>query len=223
MISNGPYRVSGNVPLIREKIVADSQGFSLRWQKTHTYKTPAVYLLCRCGKSKNMPFCDNSHLHHNFKGKETASHASFIEQAEQYEGKELTLLDAYDLCASARFCDRAGGIWDLIKKDDKESLKIAKEEAADCPSGRLVLIDKKSGKQIEPGFLPEISVTEDPQAGVSGPLWIKGGIEIESEDGSIYEQRNRVTLCRCGNSQNKPFCDSEHIHTKFDDGDGSLK
>jgi hypothetical protein len=84
------------------------------------------------------------------------------------------------------------------------------EEAADCPSGRLVIYDKKTGKPIEPTFEPSIALVEDPNIKVSGPLWVRGGIPIKSSDGTLYETRNRVTLCRCGKSQNKPFCDSSH-------------
>jgi CDGSH-type Zn-finger protein len=39
---------------------------------------------------------------------------------------------------------------------------------------------------------------------------VRGGITIESADGVPYEVRNRVTLCRCGRSDNKPFCDASH-------------
>ena len=58
---------------------------------------------------------------------------------------------------------------------------------------------------------------------VSGPLWVKGGVAIEASDGFAYETRNRVTLCRCGRSSNKPFCDGTHCKTKFNDGDEALK
>ena len=54
-------------------------------------------------------------------------------------------------------------------------------------------------------------------------VWLKGGIALESADGKKYETRNRVTLCRCGQSGNKPFCDGTHIDCGFDDGDESLK
>jgi len=84
------------------------------------------------------------------------------------------------------------------------------EEVADCPSGRLAAWDK-DGKPIEPDFEPSIGVVEDVQAGKMGPLWVRGGIPIEAEDGTTYETRNRVTLCRCGKSLNKPFCDSRHL------------
>lgn len=219
---NGPYTVSGNVPLIQEAIVTDQDGTSVSWEKTSEFPTQESYSLCRCGHTKTPPFCDGSHLKAGFDGSETASRKPYLEQAERFEGPELVLTDAYDLCASARFCDRAGSIWNLIQKEDKESIKIAKQEAADCSSGRLVVYDKKTGKALEPKFKPSISITEDPAAGVSGPLWVKGDIEIESSNGHIYEKRNRVTLCRCGHSENKPFCDTLHISSGFNDGDKNL-
>jgi hypothetical protein len=73
-----------------------------------------------------------------------------------------------------------------------------------------VVWDKKTGKAIEPELEKSIELIEDPAIGVSGPIWVRGGIPIESADGNTYEIRNRVTLCRCGKSSNKPFCDSSH-------------
>ena len=70
---------------------------------------------------------------------------------------------------------------------------------------------------FEPPFDPAIGLIEDPVIKVSGPIWVKGGIRIESSDGSSYEIRNRVTLCRCGQSQNKPFCDGTHVSAKWHD------
>ena len=67
------------------------------------------------------------------------------------------------------------------------------------------------GKAIEPDFEPSIGLVMDTQAGKMGPLWVRGGIPIESADGKTYEIRNRVTLCRCGKSSNKPFCDGSHL------------
>jgi CDGSH-type Zn-finger protein len=71
-------------------------------------------------------------------------------------------------------------------------------------------------------FEPQIELIEDPQAKARGGVWLKGGIELESADGSKYEPRNRVTLCRCGKFNNKPFCDGIHINISFNDGDESL-
>jgi CDGSH-type Zn-finger protein len=47
---------------------------------------------------------------------------------------------------------------------------------------------------------------------------VQGGIPVTGSDGQPYQTRNRVTLCRCGKSGNKPFCDGTHIETGFDDG-----
>jgi len=128
------------------------------------------------------------------------------------------------LCSSARFCHRGGGAWELTyNSDDPKARELAIEEACNCPSGRLVQWDKKTRRVIEQDFEKSISLVEDPQNRVSGPIWLKGGVPVESSDGNTYEVRNRVTLCRCGKSKNKPFCDGSHIDEGFDDGDESLK
>lgn len=213
---NGPYLVLGNVPLSKEEIVPDSEGFLLVWKKIKDYPVQNKCGLCRCGKTKNSPFCDGTHDKIKFDGKETAGNILFKDQAEVTEGENLTLLDAVPLCASGHFCTRAGGIWDLVENSgDLESQKIATREAIDCPSGRLVIVDKKTGKEIEPDFHQSISAIEDTITKVSGPLWVKGRIPIESADGKFYELRNRIALCRCGKSDNKPFCDSTHKEIDF--------
>ncbi len=98
----------------------------------------------------------------------------------------------------------------IQKPDDKESRLTAIEEAMICPSGRLVLWDKSTGKPFEKEFERSLVLVHDKQKGCEGPLWVRGGIPIESADGSMYEPRNRVTLCRCGMSENKPYCDGSH-------------
>jgi len=131
----------------------------------------------------------------------------------------MTLDDAEQLCAFARFCDPGGKIWGLIEQtDNPEARELVIREANHCPAGRLVLHDKKTGKEIEHKLSPSIAVVEDPGLGCSGPLWVRGGVRIESENGIPYEVRNRVTLCRCGASNNMPFCNGSHASIKFRDG-----
>jgi len=218
---DGPYIVSGGLPLAKEIIITDSQGYSIKWSKGESYPNQESYALCRCGNSSNKPHCDGTHLKEKFDGTEIASREKYIKQAGKIVGPKLTLTDAQDLCAFGRFCDRAGGIWDLTKKsNDPKSKEIAIQEGCDCPSGRLVTWDKKAN---EPSLNPSIGVVEDPEKKVSGPLRLKGGVQLESADGTKYEIRNRVTLCRCGKSGNKPFCNGNHATVGFNDGDKSLK
>ena len=210
---NGPYLVSGGIPLSEQIIFIDSAGQSHGWREGKKYQLQKNYALCRCGHSQNKPFCDGTHLKVNFDGTETASREPYLEQAKEIDGPGLKLTDAQSLCAAARFCHRAGGIWKLTKQSDKlEAKQTAIEEACDCPSGRLVVWEK-DGEAIEPEFEPSIGLVQDPQAGVMGPIWVRGGIPIESADGTVYEIRNRVTLCRCGKSANKPFCDGSHLRS----------
>jgi len=221
---NGPYRVTGGLPLGKEIARIGKDGEPEKWVKGKKYPLQENYTLCRCGGSANKPFCDNTHAQAGFDGTETASREPYARQAKKIAGPGLDLLDAEPLCSEARFCHPQGDTWHLVPQSaDPAKKRAAVRQAGNCPSGRLVACDKKTGKPAEPAFPPSLSLVEDPQKQVSGPIWVKGGVEIESEDGTAYEPRNRVTLCRCGQSDNKPFCVGNHIRAKFDDGDESLK
>lgn len=196
---NGPYVVS-NLPLAEESICFDKSGVPIKYKTTKKYSQNS-YALCRCGNSKNKPFCDGSHLK-GFDGTETAR----PDKGSLIQGNGLVLRDIQSLCAGAGFCHRASGTWDLINQKDKKSKDLATETACNCPSGRLTII--KDGKEIEPDFKPSISALDE---NGRAPLWVKGGVKIISASGKQYEIRNRVTLCRCGKSNNKPFCDGSHF------------
>jgi CDGSH-type Zn-finger protein len=209
---NGPYLISGGIPLCKMTIDCDGHGIPIRWVKDKNLPTANTYALCRCGQSKNKPFCDGTHVKVHFDGTETSENAPFEAIAKVIDGPALKLKDAEVLCASARFCHRGGDIWDQIPQSNNLQLKKnAVRNSCDCPSGRLVVKDKGTGETIEPKFEKAIAFINDP--GVpddTPPLWVRGGIPIYSADGKLYETRNRVTLCRCGKSTNKPFCDSSH-------------
>jgi CDGSH-type Zn-finger protein len=207
---NGPYLVSGGIPLSRMIIETDSYGDPYIWREIERYPHREHYALCRCGKSRNKPYCDGAHIKQRFNGIETAGSELYLENVKEYVGPELKLTDKPELCVGAGFCDRDAGIKNLTVYSERPGFKeIAIEEAANCPSGRLVVWDKQ-GNPIEPDYEHSIVITEH-EDGSPGPLWIRGEIEIESVDGIIYEKRNRVTLCRCGQSLNKPLCDGSHF------------
>ena len=209
---NGPYVVSGNLPISEQIITVNKEGVPVEWRSGKRYPLQEKCSLCRCGESRNKPFCDGTHTKIGFDGKEIGSNEHYLKEARIIPGPTLELIDIVDLCASARFCHRAGEIWNLVpKSDDLDAKRVAIEEAGDCPSGRLVVRDKKTGETIEPKLEKSIGLIEDPQMESSGPLWVRGGIPIRSADGKTYEVRNRVTLCRCGKSSIKPFCDSSHF------------
>lgn len=218
ILKNGPYVVSGNIPLDEKIITPKGKGYE--YQQGRTYPQAESYSLCRCGLSKNPPYCDGSHLNADFDGTETASKSSYSDRATLQEGPGLSLLDD-ERCAYARFCYRdKGNAWELTdRSDDPELREEAIRAACDCPAGRLVALDR-DGKPIEPRFEPSIEILQDPEKGVSGPIYVKGYIPVQSADGSTYEVRNRITLCRCGTSRNKPFCDSAHVPGRYRDEEG---
>jgi CDGSH-type Zn-finger protein len=213
---NGPYLVAGNPPLRVETIQADNKGESIGWTPGRTFETKDVYALCRCGQSENKPFCDGTHAKIGFVGSETATNAPFNELAETVDGPGLSLDDAASLCAFARFCDYGGSVWNLTERsNDPQARNLAVHEAERCPSGRLVA--REGHKAYEPSFEPSIGLIEDPAKECSGPIWVRGGIQVVGSDGTEYPVRNRQTLCRCGASQNKPFCDGAHAEAGFRD------
>ncbi len=219
---NGPFLVTGNVPLDEKVIVPDGRT-QVRFEDGRALPQAETYALCRCGRSKNPPFCDGSHERHGFIGREVASQAPFIERSTRLKGKTLDILDD-GRCAYARFChsDR-GRLSELIKSsDDPENRSAALKAIVECPAGRLVAVDE-DGTVIEPELEPGISVLQDPRLGVGGPLYVHGGIPIESADGEVYEVRNRITLCRCGQSEIMPFCDAKHVSIRFKDPTGQGK
>ena len=215
---NGPYLVSGNVPLAKQTIVGDAQGESTAWKQGDPYPQQGSYALCRCGHSKSKPFCDGTHTKVGFDGTETASRESYRAQAQVVEGPVLALMDAESLCAFARFCDPNGQVWSQVEHTDEAKVRSNfVRQVNDCPSGRLVAWDRASGKPLEHPLPVSIGIIEDPVEEVSGPLWLRGGIPLVSADGFAYEVRNRMTVCRCGASKNKPFCDGSHAAVKFRD------
>ncbi|HHT16927.1 MAG TPA: iron-binding protein [Papillibacter sp.] len=215
ILKNGPYLVTGGVPLREKRIVVD--GDIYRYEEGRPLPQSETYTLCRCGKSKNAPFCDGAHTACGFDGTERADKTPYAERAERLSGPRLDLLDDHR-CAYARFCHRHGkDAWELVEQsDDAENYREAIIASDECPAGRLTAI-LKDGTLHEPEYEPAIEVLQDEELGLSCGLFVKGGIPIESADGTLYEVRNRVVLCRCGESANMPFCDASHVDIKFKD------
>lgn len=213
---DGPYVVTGHIPLAKQVIGTDPDGGSESWITGKTFPTAEQYALCRCGQSKQKPFCDGAHAQIGFDGTETASRESYLDQARVFDGPVLALMDVDSLCAFGRFCDPHGKVWQQVAHTDEPAIRATfVRQVENCPAGRLVAWDKATGKPVEKILPMSIGLVEDPEEQCSGPLWLQGGISVVAADGFAYEVRNRVTLCRCGVSNNKPFCDGSHAPIKF--------
>jgi len=208
---DGPYIVTGGAPLTRKAIVYSEHREPMTWYKYADMHEEGTYRLCRCGQSKNKPFCDNSHMKVQFDGTETASTVPSAARARRFEGTGMTMTDDSVLCIHAGFCNnREEGVWDMVRRSDESRVRFtAMKMIENCPSGKLAY--EINDVPIEPDLGTAIGVVRN------GPYWVTGGIRVEMSDGTVLEQRNRVTLCRCGRSQNKPLCDGSHIPARFHD------
>lgn len=217
ILKNGPYLVTGSVPL-SEKIIVPVDRIN-EYHQGRDYPLIEEYVLCRCGHSDNQPYCDVSHENEDvcFDGTETASREMYADRASLIEGSALYLMDD-NRCANARFCHRNdSNVWEMTQNSDDPHIRTETIKAVcDCPSGRLVVLDEDENP-IEPKFEPSIEILQDSANGISAPIFVKGNIPIESEDGFTYEVRNRAALCRCGKSSNKPFCDATHFSISYRD------
>ena len=206
---DGPLVVTGGVALYRRRQVDSEHGEPLAWETTERLDAGERYLLCRCGQSTNKPFCDGTHRGAGFEADDHAG-STYDERAKVLGGVGVTVRDDRSICVHAGFCGtRVTNVWKQVRETEESTVRaqvIAMVEK--CPSGALTF--SFGGDDVEP-LLPEaVAVLDD------GPLWVTGGVPVRV-GGDATETRNRVTLCRCGASSNKPLCDGSHKEVGFSD------
>ena len=212
---DGPYEVRGGIPLVHKTQVVSEFGEPLTWEKNETIPTSGDYCLCRCGRSQEMPFCDGSHAEADFDGTETADTQPITARQETLPGgTKITVRYDDSLCMDSGFCGcRKTTIPQMLSETadtQVRSLLIAMIER--CPSGAFTYSIEADRPEIEPDLPPQVAVTTEitDQGPINSALWVTGSIPIERSDGKPLEIRNRVTLCSCGLSKNKPLCDGTH-------------
>jgi len=203
VIPNGPYLASG-------EIAVHEAGGALR-------KSTGTCVLCRCGGSRTKPFCDGTHARIGFDGAESADHGLIADRRRSYPTSDgLTIYDDRSRCAHFGQCtDRLPSAFGVSEEAFVDPTGAPAAEIANvttgCPSGALAfaLPDQTDPSEVhEPPSIHPI---------VDGPYRVRGGIQVVGADGRPYEIRERQTLCRCGQSRNKPFCDGSHWYAGFRD------
>lgn len=202
---HGSYLVTGGVKLTTKTPVSNAEGERVDWADGNDYPDKIKFSLCRCGHSKNKPYCDSSHKVKNFDGTLISDRGARTSREIIYDGAGITMTDDESICAGYAYCDRFGSVWTEIEQTDKSVVKERIEKQISmCPSGRLAYYLDGKREPVEKEYEPTIACIPD------GPLWILGNIPVEAPDGFDFEIRNRLLLCRCGHSGNKPFCDGSH-------------
>ncbi len=210
---NGPYLVSGDLSLVRKRDVQSEHGEPLTWESLeHLDPSTPLYALCRCGQSSNKPFCDGTHARVGFDGTESAT-STYDERSRTLGGTRIVVRDDRSICAHAGFCgNRVTNVWKMVHGTEDSIVRgqlMAMVER--CPSGALSYRLKDQDHDLEPDLPAEVALIAD------GPIWLTGGVPVTTSDGQTLETRNRVTLCRCGGSKNKPLCDGTHKAIGFTD------
>ncbi len=186
---------------------------NLRDAKGERIENDGNYQLCRCGQSKNKPFCDQSHLIVNFKSftgyelKHDRIHRYFGE----VDGQKITIAYNPAFCSHSKLCWRdANGVFDpdkrpWIQPDNAESLQYLIDKVNACPSGALGYAIDDGELQREDPEVQEIVVSE------YGPYIVR---HVDVSDAPVTQDEaqdfDEMTLCACGLSKNKPYCDGSH-------------
>ena len=175
--------------------------------------TMKVVALCRCGASKNKPFCDGTHSQIGFTDEKADDRVP--DQLDTYGGSEITILDNRGICSHAGYCTSGlPAVWRSAIEPWIDSDGADKETTVEtirkCPSGALSYLEEG---QLRTDFhdSAQIQVSRD------GPYYVRGGVEIKDCNFGAGASREHYVLCRCGASRNKPFCDGSHWYAGFHD------
>ena len=179
--------------------------------------------LCRCGGSQLKPFCDGAHARNGFSGAKDRDRVP--DRRDSYTGQQVTIFDNRGTCQHSGLCTdrlttvfRAGG--DPFVAPSGGRMDEIIRAVRDCPSGALSYgVDEQEARgdvDYHDRRDPAIEVTRD------GPYRVTGGITLSGADGeeparNAGASREHYALCRCGHSQNKPFCSGMHWYVRFRD------
>ncbi len=179
--------------------------------------------LCRCGSSSIKPYCDGTHATNGFTDIKDVSRIA--DKRDTYIGQQVTIFDNRGICQHSGFCtDRIASVFRLGKEPFVTPSGGRMDEiiraVRDCPSGALSYaiddVEARNDTDHHNKREPKIEVTKD------GPYRITGGINLVDENETAVKRNEgsspeHYALCRCGKSQNKPFCSGMHWYAGFHD------
>ncbi len=201
---NGPYLVT-NAAVVRNHL---GEQLTL----------PPQLALCRCGASAMKPFCDGTHATSGFTDDKDPKRVP--DQRDVYPGEQVTIFDNRGICQHSGLCtDRLPTAFRTSQEPFVAPSGGRMDELVravrDCPSGALSLaFDRVEARDLvdRHGTREQaIEITQD------GPYRVTGGLPLAGVPRAAGSSREHYALCRCGHSQNKPFCSGMHWYVDFRD------
>ncbi len=220
-LPDGPYYLIND---IKPKVVDNLQN-----SKGESLSALRGVSLCRCGASKNKPFCDGTHGKIRFSSKnkedviDSYHHHIVKDKIKNYICKRLTIHDNRKICSHAAECvNNLPSVFRLnarpwINPNAAETKEII-NTITKCPSGALSYSLDGIEYQDQNEREPMITISKD------GPYLVTGGIDLTGDAIQWAEgaSKEHYVLCRCGASNNKPFCDGMHRTINFNDDKDQL-
>lgn len=140
------------------------------------------------------------------------------EITKRYTNGEVTVVWKPATCIHSTICwKEATGLPDVfnprikpwINLDNSTTDRIV-EQVKKCPSGALSFYfnDEQEGS-------PEITTDTQVEVMPNGPLLVYGNVTVKRPNGEEDKKHKVTAFCRCGHSQNKPYCDGSHVKKQF--------
>ena len=134
-----------------------------------------------------------------------------------YKNGDITVVWKPDSCIHSGLCfkgllqvfDPRARPWVNMEGADTEAI-IAQVEK--CPSGALSYF-RNDENESQPEHIDMETIVE---AAPNGPLMVYGNIKVKNSDGTETMKHKVTAFCRCGGSQNKPYCDGSHKKIGFE-------
>ena len=132
-----------------------------------------------------------------------------------YEKGDFTVVWKPKICIHAAECvKRLPEVYDPNEKPwikpENASVEALKEQIDACPSGALTYIMQgEDSKPKQDDTIGKVEIIEN------GPLLVYGTLSVVKANGAIEEKTRSTAFCRCGASENKPYCDGAHNKINF--------
>ena len=134
--------------------------------------------------------------------------------AREYANEQISVSWEPEYCIHTANCLNAEpDVFDAMRrpwiKVDAATADRVAAAVMKCPTGALRF------RRLDDGAQEPVAAETSVEPRTNGPLFVRGNLRFVNARGEVIRETTRAALCRCGQSENKPFCDGTHRAVGF--------